>query len=59
MKMQRTQISNLPGSMAANSVPQRGYHSYKKPGRLIQATTPEIEARVSPSYPVRSAQGLA
>ena len=46
MKMQRTQISNLPGSMLANTREHKNYHSFKKPVGLLQATSPEIEAKV-------------
>ena len=31
MKMQRTQITNLPGSMMANTREHKNYHSFKKP----------------------------
>ncbi len=47
MKMQRTQITTLPGSMASNSSPLKNKESYKKPIGSLLATTPELEMRVS------------
>ena len=47
MKIQRTQISNLPGALPANSSPVKNHESYKKPVGVLLATTPEIKVRVS------------
>lgn len=47
MKVQRTQISNLPGALPSNSSPLKNVESYKKPVGVLLATTPEIKMRVS------------
>lgn len=47
MKMQRTQIANLPGAMPANSSPLKNRESFKKPVGSLLATTPELHNSVS------------